>query len=243
MRPSPPPGLRYSRRALARVEPGYDVLDVGLEHRDVAQRCDFDKSAHEIAGSGGAVQRVVIRRRRPVSIPPSLREAPTQPPAARRDPRRAGGVSRTGRGGRPASRRARCDSGRSPLDRRHSALDIGQIMRRRHDRRVAAGAQRGEERARGLLAHHVEPDGRLVEEQLVRPECRSAAVSSPRIRWPSESRRTGTSIGCLAGVVPRFLSCFSGPVGKIGDAIHQEPPGCRELRSGRPMASRCPHFQ
>ena len=52
-------------------------------------------------------------------------------------------------------------------------LDVGEIVRRQQDRRIAGGAQRGEERAHGLLAHQVEPDRRLVEEQYLGPveEC------------------------------------------------------------------------
>ena len=48
-------------------------------------------------------------------------------------------------------------------------LDVGQVVRGQHQRGVAGRAQLGEERAHRLLAHHVEPDRRLVEEQHLRP--------------------------------------------------------------------------
>ena len=48
-------------------------------------------------------------------------------------------------------------------------LDIGKVVRRQHDCRIAGGAQRGQERAHGLLAQQVEPDRRLVEEQHLGP--------------------------------------------------------------------------
>ena len=38
-----------SRRDLARIESGHHVLDVGLEHRDVAQRGHLGEPAHQVA--------------------------------------------------------------------------------------------------------------------------------------------------------------------------------------------------
>ncbi len=60
-------------------------------------------------------------------------------------------------------------------------LDVGEVVGRQHDRRIAGGAQRGEERAYGLLAHQVESDRRLVEEQYLGPveKCRRELAPHP----------------------------------------------------------------
>ena len=71
-------------------------------------------------------------------------------------------------------------------------LDVGQVVRRQHDRRVAGAPSAARNARTACLLTRSSPIVGSSRNSTSGP-CSSAAVSSPRIRWPSESCRTGMS--------------------------------------------------
>src|SRR5262249_24934355 len=156
-----------ARYGLSGVQAGDDVFDLRLDHGEVAQRRDGGEPGHELAGGGGVGELVGVPERVDLDEPYAVqldRGRPRfvevdDPPAARTVP----GVQLLG--GTVVHHPAVVDDDQ-PLAQ---PLDVGEVVGGQDQRGVAAGTEIGQEASYRLLAHHVEPDRGLVEEEYARP--------------------------------------------------------------------------
>ena len=195
--------------------------------------------------------------------------------SSRRAGRRATGAGRRrGRPGRPGRRarapapRGRSTSVRSCPKRRLSSSSPPSQMRRPWSMISRREQSRSMSARSWVVSSTVTPRSRLTSDRNSRTaalattsrpivgssrktisgSCRSAAVSSPRIRWPSESWRTGVAMnGCETERLGEAVEVLAMP--PLGDAVdvaqelegvgqRQVPPELRALAEDDPDAAR-----